>query len=182
MDELVDVLDEFGKRTGSQVMKSEAHEKRLWHATVHVWIINSKNELLIQKRASVKDDNPDKWDVSMAGHVSAGEEPEVAAIRELEEELGIKVGVEQLVALAVVKSAGKDGCVNKFASVFLLSADFSLASLKLQESEVDEVKLISLERFVNEVVEGAETYVPHPLHYYQEVFKKLSELYPNMFR
>ena len=53
-------------------------------------------DLLLQKRSKEKDSFPGCYDISSAGHISAGDEPLETALRELEEELGIKAEPEQL--------------------------------------------------------------------------------------
>ncbi len=80
-DELIDIVDENNKLTGVRKMKSEAHKKGLWHRASHVWIYNSKNELLIQLRAKDKVTDADRWDMAAAGHVGAGEETLATAVR-----------------------------------------------------------------------------------------------------
>ena len=77
-------------------MKSEAHTDGLWHRAAHIWIYNSKGEILLQLRAKDKQFWPDRWEISAAGHVGAGEKPEDAAVRELSEELGISAKAEDL--------------------------------------------------------------------------------------
>ena len=89
-DELIDVLDESGKKTGKQVIKSEAHKNRLWHAAVHIWIFNSRGGVLLQKRKATKQMHPLKWDISVAGHLAAGEDPIEAAVRGVEEEKRVR--------------------------------------------------------------------------------------------
>jgi hypothetical protein len=45
-----------------------------YHRAVHVWIyVESTGELLLQKRADRKDSWPGLWDISSAGHISAGD-------------------------------------------------------------------------------------------------------------
>lgn len=51
---------------------------------------DGKWQMLLQKRASGKDSFPGCYDTSSAGHIHAGDEPLDSALRELEEELGIK--------------------------------------------------------------------------------------------
>jgi len=51
--------------------------------------MNSEGQLFLQKRSMEKDVQPGKWDMSVGGHVDAGEEPADAAARELSEELGV---------------------------------------------------------------------------------------------
>lgn len=48
--EFFDVIDEQGNKTGEIIERNEAHEKGVCHRVIQVWVINSKNELLIQKK------------------------------------------------------------------------------------------------------------------------------------
>ena len=88
MDELVDILTDTGELTGQKCLKSEAHQKGLYHQSVHVWFYTVEGKVLLQKRASVKKVFPNKWDVSVAGHIGAGEGIIETAMRETEEEIG----------------------------------------------------------------------------------------------
>lgn len=90
-DELVDIYNDNNETLGIEKMKSEAHKNGLWHRSSHIWIYNSRSEILLQLRADNKEMYPNMWDISAAGHVDAGEEPIVAALREMEEEIGLSV-------------------------------------------------------------------------------------------
>ncbi len=71
--------------------RSECHQNpTLIHRSVHILIFNSAGLLLLQKRAKNKDVQPDKWDSSVGGHLSKGEDFKEAAYREMQEELGIE--------------------------------------------------------------------------------------------
>lgn len=47
MEEMIDVLDENGVKTGEIVTRKEVHKRGLWHRAIVVAIINEKNEILI---------------------------------------------------------------------------------------------------------------------------------------
>lgn len=87
--EYYDILDEEGRPTGRTAARREVHARGLLHGAAHLWIFNSRGEILLQKRAPGKDSHPGLWDVSVAGHIDAGEEPETAAVREALEEIGL---------------------------------------------------------------------------------------------
>lgn len=91
MPEMVEVLSHSGKRTGKLVSKDHAHRRGLWHATVHIWLINNNRQCLLQRRSLEKETFPGLWDVSCAGHVEAGESPIQTACREIHEELGLEI-------------------------------------------------------------------------------------------
>ena len=89
--------------------RSEVHANNLRHRAVHVLIFNKKGEILLQKRSRWKDRHPLLWDSSAAGHLGAGEEYDHAAQRELQEELGFDVPIEQYAdLLARVKQLGAE--------------------------------------------------------------------------
>lgn len=76
--EYIDIFDENNNPIGEKKekrkkKKQQAHEDGNFHRTAHVWIINDKNELLLQKRSASKKSHPNCWDISGAGHIRAGE-------------------------------------------------------------------------------------------------------------
>lgn len=70
--EFLDVTDEKGNKIGIVKARKDVHHDGDFHRSVHVWLINSKQELLVQKRALTKKVSPGCWSASAAGHVSAG--------------------------------------------------------------------------------------------------------------
>ena len=96
MDELIDILTSEGMPTGKTALKSEAHKNGWFHATVHIWIYTKENKILLQKRAMTKKVFPGLWDISVAGHIGAGESILDGAQREVNEELGIDISKADL--------------------------------------------------------------------------------------
>ena len=86
MEELVDVLDERGMYTGKTETRVNCSKEGLWHKAVCVFIINSKEQVLLQKRSANKKTWPNMWDVTAGGNVLAGEFGFEAIIRECKEE------------------------------------------------------------------------------------------------
>lgn len=144
--ERLDVLDENGNKTGISKSKEEVHAKGLWHGTVQIWLMNSKGEILVQKRSHLKQSRPGKWDNSCAGHMAAGESAIETAVRELKEELNIDIAHENLELLykSQSKQIEKNGAFinHQHNNVFLVEKDIDITKLTLQEEEVDEVRFI----------------------------------------
>jgi isopentenyldiphosphate isomerase len=88
-DELVTIVDERNKVVGA-VPRQEMRAGRLLHRATYVLVFNSRGELYLQKRTASKDIFPSCYDVAAGGVVLSGESYEDGALRELEEELGIK--------------------------------------------------------------------------------------------
>ena len=87
-DELLDIVDTRDRVLGS-LSRGEIHRKGLMHRSVHVLVFDGGGSILLQKRSMEKDQCAGMWDSSCAGHVEAGQEYEITATRELQEELGI---------------------------------------------------------------------------------------------
>jgi isopentenyldiphosphate isomerase len=143
VDELLDIVDEWGRPTGEIVPKGEAHRLGLWHRCFHCWIYGSDpagSYLLLQRRAAAKDTWPNYLDVTAAGHLAAGEAT-LDGLREVEEELGLRVAPERLIPLGTRKieqeiPGGRD---REFHEVFLVFDATPPGDLRLQEEEVNAV-------------------------------------------
>ena len=151
MDELIDVLDESGGRTGEVVWKSEAHRRGLWHRCFHCWICAPATSeggpfLLVQRRAAEKDTWPGRLDATAAGHLAAVEEP-LDGLREVEEELGLLVEAERLVPLGTrrVELEIPGGLDREFHYVFLLPDGTPPKNFLLQREEVEAVLRLDLD-------------------------------------
>lgn len=181
-DELIDILDDQGNRTGEARWKSEAHALGLWHLSVQVWIYNSKGEVLLQKRAMSKEFFPGIWDLSATGHVAVSEDTFLSAVREIKEEVGLLVKEEDLEFFEIYKFAQniRENLKNyEFAHVYFLRFDGDMGELKFQEEEIDEIRFISLETFKKDLL-GENTkkmYVPH----YDFFLKVISVLQDKIF-
>jgi isopentenyldiphosphate isomerase/intracellular septation protein A len=103
-EEWLPLVDEEGKVIG-QAPRSKVHgNKDMLHPVVHLHILNSKNEIFLQKRPMFKQIQPGKWDTAVGGHVSVNESIEVALKRETEEEIGLTEITPQFIAKYVWES------------------------------------------------------------------------------
>ena len=108
--ELVDVVDPDG-RVLEVVTRAEMRRRRLRHRTVFVAVVDPDDRrLLVHRRADWKDTAPGWWDIAFGGVVAAGEGWDAAAVRELEEEAGVRAPLEPLGAAAYEDEAVKEVC------------------------------------------------------------------------
>lgn len=143
--EYFDVLDENGYKTGRTKPRDAVHRDGDWHAAVNIFVLNPQNEVLLQRRAPNKDSYPNMWDLSCGGHVTAGEDYQTAAIRELEEELGLVVGPEDLIELGKFKTSSHprpDFINNSIEKVYLLRTTRKLEDFTIQEDELSAIKYV----------------------------------------
>lgn len=97
MMETIDIVDQQNRVVGRD-LRTDVHLKNYFHRSIHVLITdNLKTKIFIQKRGNNCDSFPGYYGSSAAGHVDSGEPVEDAALRELEEEIGISgVGLDLL--------------------------------------------------------------------------------------
>lgn len=147
MAEYWDLFNGAGQATGETHLRGTAVPKGRFHKVVHIWIQNSKGELLIQKRSDTVDNCPGEW-AATGGSVVAGEEPLATAVRELLEELGLTVQASELKHLLTVRRK------NAFCYVYLLHKDIQVERLTLQESEVSDASWVTKETIEKMTAEG----------------------------
>ncbi len=166
--EFVDVLNEAGEKTGEIKTRELVHKEGVWHATAHVWVLNNSGELLVQQRSCEKETFPGCWDISVAGHVSAGDEVGVTAVKELAEELGIVAKPEELEKIFVLPeefTAEGRPTEREIATVFLLRSTVDVAQLRLQAAEVQAVRVVHWKKLQVEIQENQTMWVPHREQY-----------------
>ena len=137
--ELVDVLDTRKEFTGETIDKHNIPEG-YYRQSVHIWIINDQNKLLLQQRLSTAHKFPNMWS-NTGGAVQAGETSLIGAIRELREELGLVINKEDLEFIASYKR------LKDFADVWLLKKNIDINNLIIAEDEVQNVKWATFKEF-----------------------------------
>jgi isopentenyldiphosphate isomerase len=164
-EEMIDLLSPDGAPLGRAKAKSLVHRDGDLHRTAHLWIVTPDRRVLLQLRASTKVNHPSLWDVSVAGHVDAGESAIDAAIREAREELGIALRADELRHVATVRERwvieARDYVDNEIQEVYLVRREVDLGTLVLQQSEVDDIDLVAFDEFRGRVAKRDTTMVGH---------------------
>lgn len=104
MEELLKIFDDKRNVIGI-ADRSEVHSKGIWHETFHCWILSRENGIdyiYFQIRSEKKKDYPSLLDITAAGHILANETV-IDGVREVKEELGIDVHIDDLVSLGVIE-------------------------------------------------------------------------------
>jgi len=145
-DELFYQVDKNDKVLGSISRKLAHSNKQNIHRSVGIFILNEKNEMLMQKRSQQKDMDAGTWSYAVAGHVTYGQTYKQAAIRELKEELNIKADIK-FITKKLVKTKNETEY-----SYFYQARISSKTPLRLDRNEIDKskwVKLDKLTEFIN---------------------------------
>lgn len=130
-DEIFDVVDGQDCVIG-QATRSEVHARHLLHRAVHVFWVRADGLLCLQRRSYAKDSCPGLLSSSCAGHLDAGEPYVAAAVRELNEELGIALPSGDLRQVDACPAHPDLG--HEFVRVYLLEGDHPV---KIATREID---------------------------------------------
>lgn len=152
MDEYIDIVTETGTSTNKTALKSEAHKNGWYHNTIHLWLYTQNGQILLQQRSHKKSIYPLLWDVSVAGHIDAGESFIEAAMRETKEEIGLTLHPDDFEKIGVEKheSSFHNGTIqnNEFHHIYLAELKVNLETLNRQEEEVEALKLVTFNEFL----------------------------------
>lgn len=163
--ELFDVCKPDGTPCGHVKERNMVHRSGDLHRTIHIWVIRRRPDggvdVLLQKRSQRKDSHPGCYDISSAGHVHAGEEYEISAVREIGEELGILVKQEDLRFIGFhegyfEKEFREERFIDwQISAVYLYEKPVEMKSLTLQESEVEEAVFMDYDMVLQKMADGS---------------------------
>jgi isopentenyldiphosphate isomerase len=156
LDELIVTVDPYtGIATGA-VSKVRAHAEGIWHATIHCWILDENRQLIFQHRALNKPTFPGLWDISAAGHLRPGED----GLREIKEELGADVTMNELTLVGVLSVDQRDGdLINRERPrVYLWDSKRPLDSFSFPDGEVTALASLTIAQ-LHDLLRSEEVFV-----------------------
>ena len=134
--ELTDVIKERNKLDDGE-----------YRISAHIWIINKTNELLIQQRVGTAKKFPHMWSQT-GGGVLVNESSKETVKRESKEELNLEIDENEIYYI------GSYVRKKDIVDVWLVKKEIEIEKLKLEPSEVENVKLVTFEEFDNMIEEG----------------------------
>ena len=120
--EILSVVDGLDQVIGRD-RRDNIHRLGLSHRAVHVLVFRQDGRIFLQKRGRHKQESPGLWDSSVAGHVDAGETYDDCCVREIREEIGIRV-IEMPKRLFKLSASPQTGM--EFCWVYRLVTDLEL--------------------------------------------------------
>ena len=172
--ELVDIYNERYENTG-EVKERGTTTLEEYRKACFVWILNSDNQILIQKRSKEASHYPDLWGATSGG-VASGETSLDSIIRELDEELGVKVNKEELTFIGTYKR------VNDFVDTYLLEKNIDIKDITIQKEEVQDAKWMNIDEFEKLIAEGKASDTSFGLfkNYFDNYYKRTVEFVDGM--
>lgn len=123
--------------------RGDVHSQGILHSAVQCWVMNSKGEVLVQRRAATKDKSAGKWDVSFGGHcVKADNDKDILlanVIKEGQEELGLKINADDVIKLGEVRYTSQENKNKELLGIFLVRVADN-QKFVFEDGEVSEVK------------------------------------------
>ncbi|WP_175989145.1 NUDIX hydrolase [Bacillus sp. Marseille-Q1617] len=200
-EERLSIFDKDYNRLGERP-RSEVHEKGYWHETFHCWLAHhdensGEDYIYFQLRSERKKDYPGLLDITAAGHILSHELME-DGVREIQEELGLDICINELIFTGVIKEELNGGGFTdrELANVFLFTKPVAFEHFSLQVEECSGIFRTSLRDFehlffqekaeiesegfiVNEDSNkvyisrniSINDFVDHPLSYFHEIIK-----------
>lgn len=148
--EKFDIIDINREKIGREARRGSKLKKGEYFLSVHVWIVNSRGEILLQRRSPDKTVCPNLWSVC-GGGVLSGETSYEAAKREVLEEIGIDINGA---AMEPVGRAQEPDEWGSLVDVWLVKSDFPISEVEFQLSEVCDAKWADLAEITRLVEEG----------------------------
>lgn len=135
--------------------RAEALAQRAWCRSTNVFILNSRGDVLCHQRSLQKERLPGGWVTHVGGHVGIGETYDSNALKELQEEAGIRVSSERLIKWRTTKKEE----ARLWIAEYVLLHDAPVSSLVPQPGEVERFEWKSLSEIVRQANE-------HPASWY----------------
>lgn len=154
IEEQVILVNEQDQEIGL-MPKIEAHEKAVLHRAFSVFIFNSRNELMLQQRASHKYHSPDLWTNTCCSHQRHGESNIEAGKRRLFEEMGIVTELEEKTSF-IYKAPFDNGLTEHELDHIMVGYYDDAPSLN--QEEVKDWKWMSLEDVKNDIIINPSSY------------------------
>ncbi|AUY24687.1 MAG: isopentenyl-diphosphate Delta-isomerase [Mixta calida] len=164
------LVDRFDRPTG-KMEKLEAHQKGLLHRAVTVYVFNSRNELLLQRRASDKYHCGGLWSNTCCGHPLPDETSQTAAERRLEEEMGLRLTLTPMFELSYNLPLSNGLIEHEYGHVFFAISD---QTPHLNPQEADDSRWLSLTAIQQEIARDPARFTPWFLHTFARIPDQLA--------
>ena len=146
--EVWDIYDVYRRPTGRTMLRGQTVHEGDYHMVVHVIIFNHAGQMLIQQRQSCKKSWPDHWDISVGGCAIQGENSQQAAMREVREELGLVIDLQDTAPDLTLAFPGG------FDDMYIVERELNPDALHLQKEEVQEVRWAEREEILQMLKSG----------------------------
>jgi isopentenyl-diphosphate delta-isomerase len=155
MEEVI-LVDSEDRQVGTEE-KMKAHQDASLHRAFSVFIVNSRGEMMIQKRSPGKYHCPGLWTNTCCSHPRPGEETRDGAVRRLKEEMGFECDLKEIFSFTYKAGFENSLTEHEFDHVFLGECD---KEPNPDPEEVEEWKWIEISELQRDMKENPAKYTP----------------------
>ncbi|AZC26540.1 isopentenyl-diphosphate Delta-isomerase [Pseudomonas sessilinigenes] len=151
------ILVDANDREVGVMEKLAAHQVGARHRAVSVYVFNSRNELLLQRRAAGKYHCGGLWSNTCCGHPLPGESTDQAAQRRLKEEMGLTCPMTKRLALSYFLHLPGGLIEHEYGHLYFARSDLEPV---LNPAEADAFSYRSLEAIRQDIQAHPDDYTP----------------------
>lgn len=172
MARFLNIVDEDNNIIGGEE-RNKIHQDGLLHREAHVYFFTLNQELIFQHRAKDKDTFPDLLDATVGGHVEIGHSYEETAVKETEEETGLKINPEDLIFIGKInKHLSEDKVTGKVNNAFRAHYAYlykgRIQDLKIETGKALGFELWPITKLMNATKEEETKFIPYVLKFVRE--------------
>jgi len=154
MSEEIILVDKNDQEIGTEE-KMKVHQDGKLHRAFSIFVFNSRNEMLLQKRAEAKYHCGGLWTNTCCSHPRKGESLEKATHRRLQEEMGFDCELKEIDSF--IYKAGFDNGLTEHEYDHIFTGKFDGES-NLNPEEAEDYKWIGLENLKKEIKKNPEDF------------------------
>lgn len=142
--EIFDLYDKDFNLLDKKMERGTTNNPGEYHLVVHIWIKNSEGKYLIQQRNKLTDRIPHQW-ACTGGAVTSGEDSITGAIRETEEEIGIRFDESDLIKVG--RFFSDTDTANYITDLYVIKKDVLIKDCVLDINEVKQVAYYTMDEY-----------------------------------
>ncbi len=169
MEEQVILVDTNDQAIGL-MPKMEAHQKGVLHRAFSVFILNDKNQLMLQQRALHKYHSPGLWTNTCCSHQRDGEDNISAGKRRLQEEMGFETELSEVTSF-IYKAPFDNGLTEHELDHIMIGHHNDAPDVNPEE--VANWKWMALEAVRDDIMHHPEHYTAWFIIIFEQFFEKI---------
>jgi isopentenyldiphosphate isomerase len=164
LTEHLEILDRWGDKTGKTKHRKQILLDAEWHASSHIYIVNNKNQVLLQRRSLKKLILPGLLACPVGGHIKYLTSPVTTAVQEAKEELGLTIKANDLNYLGIGRGTFDTNPQlalheREFIYVFIFDSEIEF-DLNIKNDEVEGLFWFEFEDFKSMVNNKSDELIP----------------------
>lgn len=156
---LVTIVNEDDEVIGAKARDALQHPQDIYRVAV-LWLTNSQGDVLIAQRGLTKTNSPGLWGPAVAGTIDEGESYDQNIVKEIQEEIGLTVTIDQLTKGPYQKPDLTDTNRRYFRQWYFLVRDLPIGDFIIPRDEVEAIRWVAPATLKQELKYHPERFLP----------------------